>query len=110
MYFDVNAYDYPRAEMFKRSYREQVATEIDAQKAYESVTGVASASVENIKINIEGREVVITLAQDAHVSITSIDGRELYSGTLSEGTSRITLPRGICIVSAGQSTRKVSIY
>lgn len=110
VYFDVNAYDYPRAEMFKRSYREQVAAEIDAQKAYESTTGVTSALAGGLKVTVEGREAVITLDKPTFVTITGIDGRQLYAGLLSDGANRITLPQGVCIVSAGYSTRKVSIF
>ena len=51
-----------------------------------------------------GGELRVECADGTAVTVWSADGREAYSGT---GSCAVALPRGIYIVRAGSSTRKV---
>ncbi len=59
---------------------------------------------EEVSVSCSGGEMRVECADGAAVTVWSADGREAYSGT---GSCTVALPRGIYIVRAGSSTRKV---
>ena len=59
---------------------------------------------EEFSVSCVGGELRVECADGTAVTVWSADGREAYSGT---GSCAVALPRGIYIVRAGSSTRKV---
>ncbi len=70
---------------------------------YSGVEEVADGS-EVVSVSCVGGELRVECADGTAVTVWSADGREAYSGT---GSCAVALPRGIYIVRAGSSTRKV---
>ena len=70
---------------------------------YSGVEEVADGG-EDFSVCCVGGEMHVECADGTAVTVWSADGREVYSGT---GSGTIALPRGIYIVRAGTSTRKV---
>ena len=72
-------------------------------KEYSGVEEVADGG-EEVSVSCVGGEMRVECADGTAVTVWSADGREEYSGT---GSCTVALPRGIYIVRAGSSTRKV---
>ena len=70
---------------------------------YSGVEEVADGG-EAVSVSCVGGEMRVECADGTAVTVWSADGREAYSGT---GSCAVALPRGIYIVRAGSSTRKV---
>ncbi len=70
---------------------------------YSGVEEVADGG-EEFSVSCVGGELRVECADGTAVTVWSADGREAYSGT---GSCAVALPRGIYIVRAGSSTRKV---
>ncbi len=70
---------------------------------YSGVEEVADGG-EEVCVSCVGGEMRVECADGTAVTVWSADGREAYSGT---GSCTMALPRGIYIVRAGSSTRKV---
>ena len=70
---------------------------------YSGVEEVADGG-EEVRVSCVGGEMRVECADGTAVTVWSADGREAYSGT---GSCTVPLPRGIYIVRAGSSTRKV---
>ena|GEM_PF-2331858 len=70
---------------------------------YSGVEEVADGG-EEVRVSCVGGEMRVECADGTAVTVWSADGREAYSGT---GSCTIALPRGIYIVRASSSTRKV---
>ena len=70
---------------------------------YSGVEEVADGG-EEFSVSCVGGEMRVECADGTAVTVWSADGREAYSGT---GSCAVALPRGIYIVRAGASTRKV---
>lgn len=110
VYFDADAYDYGRAQMYKREYRDQVSELMAEQEKYEaSQVGISSAGKSTVEIAAEGSEAVVTLPEAMQVAVTGIDGCRVYSGVLGEGCSRIALSKGVYVVAAGSTVVKIAI-
>ena len=70
---------------------------------YSGVEVVADGG-EEVSVSCVGGEMRVECADGTAVTVWCADGREAYSGT---GSCTVALPRGIYIVRAGSSTRKV---
>ena len=70
---------------------------------YSKVEEVADGG-EEVSVSCSGGEMRVECADGTAVTVWSADGREAFSGT---GSCTVALPRGIYIVRAGSSTRKV---
>ena len=70
---------------------------------YSRVEEVADGG-EEVSVSCVGGEMRVECVDGTAVTVWSADGREAYSGT---GSCIVSLPRGIYIVRAGSSTRKV---
>ena len=70
---------------------------------YSGVEEVADGS-EEVSVSCSGSELRVECAEGTAVTVWSADGREAYSCI---GSCTVALPRGIYIVRAGSSTRKV---
>ena len=70
---------------------------------YSKVEEVADGG-EEVSVSCSGGEMRVECVDGTAVTVWSADGREAYRGT---GSCTVALPRGIYIVRAGSSTRKV---
>ncbi len=91
---DVEAYEkvFPWYKFMKSSYYD-----------FSGVEEVADGG-EEFSVSCSGGEMRVECGDGTAVMVWSADGREAYSGT---GCCSVALPRGIYIVRAGSSTRKV---
>ncbi len=91
---DVEAYEkvFPWYKFMKSSYHD-----------FSGVEEVADGG-EEFSVSCLGGEMRVECADGTAVTVWSADGREAYSST---GSCTVALPRGIYIVRAGSSTRKV---
>lgn len=74
---------------------------------YNPITGgaVASAAVKSVDIRAGHGNIVVTGAEGLGVSVFTVDGRVVYSGTASV----VPVPDGIYVVKAGTTVRKVVV-
>ncbi len=72
-------------------------------REYSKVEEVADGG-EEVSVSCSGGEMRVECVDGTAVTVWSADGREAYRGT---GSCTVALPRGIYIVRAGSSTRKV---